>query len=66
MWSSPEPVDTELWVEQRDAARDSITKTAHLGKMGLPEEVAEAYIYLMKDTNAAGSMVITNGGGLMQ
>lgn len=29
------------------------------------EEVAEAYIYLLKDTNATGSLINTNGGNFL-
>ena len=35
---------------------------ALLGKVGTPEEVAEAYVYLMRDSNATGSVVSSNGG----
>ncbi|KAI0849687.1 putative short chain dehydrogenase/ reductase [Daldinia vernicosa] len=45
---------------------DMMAKTSLLGKIGTPEEVAEAYIYLMKDTNSTGSCVSTNGGILVQ
>ncbi len=37
-----------------------------LGKVGSPEEVAEAYLYLMKDSNATGSCVSTNAGALLR
>ncbi|KAK6956560.1 hypothetical protein Daesc_001838 [Daldinia eschscholtzii] len=62
---SPGPTDTQTgedwarWVEM-------MTKESLLGKIGTPEEVAEAYIYLMKDTNSTGSCVSTNGGSLVQ
>jgi hypothetical protein len=36
-----------------------------MGKVGTAEEVAESYIYLMKDTNTTGGMVSTNGGALL-
>lgn len=41
-------------------AKEGIT-----GVIGKPEEVAEAYIYLMKDTFATGSVVDSNGGRLV-
>ncbi|KAI1656383.1 putative short chain dehydrogenase/ reductase [Daldinia decipiens] len=62
---SPGATDTKSgeewtrWVEM-------MAKTSLLGKIGTPEEVAEAYIYLMKDTNSTGSCVSTNGGILVQ
>jgi NAD(P)-dependent dehydrogenase (short-subunit alcohol dehydrogenase family) len=65
---SPGPTDTEMWGndEQRRQAREMYAKIALLGKPGSAEEVAEAYIYLMKDTNNTGSCVSTSGGVLIQ
>jgi len=62
----PGATDTEMWGQYRDAMRDMIAKSALLGKPGSPDEVAEAYIYLMKDTNATGSIVSSNGGKSLQ
>ncbi|KAI0378945.1 putative short chain dehydrogenase/ reductase [Hypomontagnella monticulosa] len=62
---SPGLVDTRLINEWRDQLT-AMAKASLLGKIGTPEEVAEAYIYLMKDTNATGSAVSTNGGALVQ
>jgi NAD(P)-dependent dehydrogenase (short-subunit alcohol dehydrogenase family) len=62
---SPGPVDTELWGPNRETIVAQFSKTAFMGKIGTAEEVAESYIYLMKDTNATGSMISTNGGGLL-
>ncbi|KAI8958749.1 putative short chain dehydrogenase/ reductase [Daldinia sp. FL1419] len=62
---SPGATDTKSggewarWVEM-------MVKNSLLGKIGTPEEVAEAYIYLMKDTNSTGTCVNTNGGILVQ
>ncbi|KAJ9137864.1 NAD(P)-binding protein [Pleurostoma richardsiae] len=64
----PGATDTELWGagEQRAQLREAVTKMALLGKPGTAEEVAEAYMYLMKDSNATGSCVKTDGGVLLQ
>jgi len=35
------------------------------GRIGRPEDVAEAYIYAMKDANLTGSVVGNDGGGLL-
>ena len=35
------------------------------GAIGQVEDVAEAYVYLMKNKNASGSIVETTGGTLM-
>ncbi|KAI0120414.1 putative short chain dehydrogenase/ reductase [Hypoxylon sp. NC0597] len=65
---SPGATNTEMLGEgeQREQVVAMMTKKALLGKIGTPEEVAEAYIYLMKDTNNTGSCVNTSGGALVQ
>jgi NAD(P)-dependent dehydrogenase (short-subunit alcohol dehydrogenase family) len=65
---SPGPTDTELSgsEELRAQRREMFKSTALLGKMGAVEEVGEAYIYLMKDSNATGSVVSSNGGSLIK
>lgn len=35
------------------------------GAIGQVEDVVEAYLYLMKDKNASGSIVETTGGTLL-
>ncbi|KAI7972835.1 hypothetical protein EIK77_000722 [Talaromyces pinophilus] len=60
---SPGVVATPLWGQ--DGVPAEIKDQTTLNKVGTPEEVAEAYIYLMKDTNATGSCVSTNAGSLL-
>ncbi|CAG8226464.1 unnamed protein product [Penicillium salamii] len=60
---SPGVVDTPLWGP--DGVPEEMSQHTTLGKVGTPEEVAEAYLYLMKDTNATGSCISTNGGSLL-
>ena len=55
-----------MWGEHAEMFRKRFTETALLGKPASPEEVAEAYAYLMKDTNATGLNVATNGGITLQ
>jgi NAD(P)-dependent dehydrogenase (short-subunit alcohol dehydrogenase family) len=63
---SPGATDTELWGDRAEAMREMVAKKSLLGKPGLPEEVAEAYLYLMRNTDATGSIVSTNAGGTLQ
>lgn len=67
---SPGSTDTEMWgmggEEMRQKIREMSVKSAFLGKSGKPEEVAEAYVYLMKDTNTTGVGIESNGGWLLQ
>lgn len=65
---SPGAVGTEMWGD--DAARTEATmgeigRKMPLGKAGRPEEVAEAYVYFMRDWNATGSVVCSNSGSLL-
>ncbi len=65
---SPGATNTEMWGsdEVRAQREEYFSKTALLGKCGTAEEVGEAYIYLMKDTNNTGTCVNTSGGRLLQ
>ncbi|KAI1760301.1 NAD(P)-binding protein [Hypoxylon sp. FL1150] len=61
-------VDTPLWEssgftsEQKAAVFDEWSKKLPTGHIGTVEEVAEAYLYLAKDSNATGEIVKTRGG----
>jgi NAD(P)-dependent dehydrogenase (short-subunit alcohol dehydrogenase family) len=65
---SPGATETEMWGdgESRAQLKQRITEMSLLGKPGSPAEVAEAYIYLMKDSNTTGATINTSGGALMQ
>lgn len=62
-------VHTELFgdipEERLPAVLESLRKEGITGTVGRPDEVAEAYIYCMKDTFATGGVVETNGGRLV-
>ncbi|EME84550.1 uncharacterized protein MYCFIDRAFT_187519 [Pseudocercospora fijiensis CIRAD86] len=66
---SPGAVDTELWAhmsaERKQQAFKEIAKKIPVGKVAVVEDVAEAYIYLMKDNNVTGAMISTSGGHLL-
>jgi NAD(P)-dependent dehydrogenase (short-subunit alcohol dehydrogenase family) len=61
---SPGPTVTELWgsPESREQRAQFMAKMTLLGKVAKPEEVAEAYIYLLRNPDATGSVVASNGG----
>ena len=66
----PGPVITELWESHDetgnlDNLKASIASTLALKTFGRVEDVVESYIYFIKDRNTTGSMVHTNGGGLL-
>ena len=45
---------------------EKLLNEALLGKIGSAEEVAEAYIYLMKGSNVTGTNIQSSGGWLLQ
>lgn len=65
---SPGPTETEMWGDEmkRKQICDMMKKRMLLGKVGDAEEVAEAYVYLMKNTNSTASVVGSDGGAFLQ
>ncbi|KAI8654644.1 Hypothetical protein NCS54_01223600 [Fusarium falciforme] len=64
------PTDTEIWGKVKemgywDHVTGKMKARMTTGAIGAVEDVAEAYVYLMKDKNASGSIVETTGGTLM-
>ena len=65
---SPGVVDTELWrvsEGEREGVMKSMGEKLATGRVGRPEDVAESYLGLLRDGNVSGSMVRTDGGGLI-
>ena len=65
---SPGAVDTELWKMSEEAKQKLFATMGQrmlTGRVGRVEDVAEAYIYAMKDENLTGSLISSNGGGLL-
>ncbi|KAL1799620.1 hypothetical protein ACET3X_003657 [Alternaria dauci] len=66
---NPGAVETELWdhypQEQRKAIMEAMEGKMATGRVGRPEDVAETYLGLLRDYNADGFMVRTDGGGLL-
>lgn len=49
--------------EDRDALFGAATASLPVGRVGTPEDVAEAYLYLMRGGYSTGSVVVVDGGG---
>lgn len=66
---SPGAVETELWdglgAEEKAKLMETLKGHMLTGVVPGPEQVAEAYVYLLKDYNITGSIISTNGGGLI-
>ncbi|TVY83966.1 Short-chain dehydrogenase/reductase ATR9 [Lachnellula suecica] len=62
----PGSTDTELWNglpdEHKQAIFKSIAGKVPTGHVGKPEEVAEAYLWLMKDSNVTGFVARSDSG----
>lgn len=67
---SPGIVDTPLWdgpltPEQKEGMFKAYAAKLPTGRVANAEDIAEAYIYLMKDGNATGRVVTTDSGALL-
>ncbi|KAI6087398.1 putative short chain dehydrogenase/ reductase [Hypoxylon rubiginosum] len=63
---APGPTETELWGNYRDILRKAASEGSLTGRPGSPDDVAEAYIYLMKNVDATGAIVSSNGGTILK
>lgn len=67
---SPGLVNTALWASMPEDDKAALFK--HVAgnlptkTIAEPEDVAEAYVYLMRDHNVSGSVISTNGGYLLK
>ena len=64
---TPGAVHTELFdgLPNLDEALAAMTKATLTGKVGRPEDLAEAYVYLMKDRFITGTLLSSDGGRLL-
>ena len=66
---APGAVNTELFSnfpkEALDAILQQFREGSTTGTVGKPEDLAESYIYLMKDQFVTGSVIESNGGTLL-
>ncbi|KAI9803983.1 MAG: hypothetical protein M1833_000264 [Piccolia ochrophora] len=66
---SPGSVHTELFddipKDKLEAVLDGMRDRTTVGEVGRPEDVAEAYIYAMKDRFVTGTLLRSNGGTLL-
>ena len=66
---SPGVVDTSLWGEEGSDARDAfiarVSTSLPVGRVGRPEELARAYLFVMTNGFVTGSVLDVDGGGLL-
>jgi len=66
---SPGVVRTPLWSGMQEADRDALyqqmAEKLPVGHVGEPAEIAEAYLYLMRQSYATGQVVVVDGGAVL-
>ena len=66
---SPGVVRTPLWREMAEEARESLyaseAQRLPVGRVGETAEIAEGYLYLMRQTHMTGQTLSIDGGGLL-
>ena len=66
---SPGFVRTPLWGDIPEADREAMFAAAGerlpVGRVGLPEDLAAAYLFLMQQAFATGQTLVVDGGGLL-
>jgi NAD(P)-dependent dehydrogenase (short-subunit alcohol dehydrogenase family) len=66
---SPGVVKTPLWREMPEQARESLyvseARRLPVGHVADAREIAEGYLYLMRQTYATGQTLVIDGGGLL-
>jgi NAD(P)-dependent dehydrogenase (short-subunit alcohol dehydrogenase family) len=60
-------VRTELWRTMTEVERNSLFESVGqalpVGRVGEPEDLAETYLYLMRERFSTGAMIVVDGGG---
>ena len=62
---APGVIKTEALKNLPDQALDGLAKATTIKRLGRPEDIAEAYLYCMKDGFVTGSILHSNGGRFM-
>lgn len=66
---SPGFVKTPLWSNMSESDRETMYREAGrklpVGRVGEPEDLAETYVYLMKNAFSTGQTVVVDGGALI-
>lgn len=63
-------IETDLWQGMGEEGKQAFFKDHEskipTGKVGQPEDVAEAYLYCLRDNNVTGSVIHSNSGTFLQ
>ena len=58
-------IKTEAMKSVPEQALEGLAKATTIKRLGRPEDIAEAYLYFMKDGFVTGSILHSNGGRLL-
>lgn len=65
----PGIVDTQLWKGLPEADKEALfatyNRTLPTGRVGLAEDIALGYLYLMKQQYGTGRNLVIDGGGVL-
>lgn len=65
----PGVVRTELWNDMtetdRDAMYQDLGQRLPIGRVGEPEDLAHAYVYLMREAYSTGQVIVVDGGAVL-
>lgn len=59
------PLFDNMGKEQKETLLAIFKDKCTTGEIGKPEDVAESYLYVMRDANISGSVIDTDGGHLL-
>ncbi|KAJ3081663.1 hypothetical protein HK100_009836 [Physocladia obscura] len=59
---APGAIPTERWVGVSEDIVDGFKKATTVGVLGTPHDIAEAYLYCMKDGFVVGKSIVSDGG----
>lgn len=62
---APGVIKTEAMKNAPQQALQALARATTIKRLGRPEDIAEAYLYLMKDGYVTGSIIESNGGRLL-
>jgi NAD(P)-dependent dehydrogenase (short-subunit alcohol dehydrogenase family) len=65
----PGVVRTELWRDMTESDRDAlyrdVAQSLPVGRVGEPEDIGQAYVYLMREGYSTGQMIVVDGGAVL-
>jgi NAD(P)-dependent dehydrogenase (short-subunit alcohol dehydrogenase family) len=65
----PGVVRTELWNDMTESDRDAlyrnVAQNLPVGRVGEPEDLAHAYVYLMQEGYSTGQVIVVDGGAVL-